>query len=225
MPPRHQHLPSASGAATAPSRGTDIDPIPAELKALVAGSKISALAFSGADMSPPDPPATRILPSGSGAAAAPKRETDIEPVGLNLAVAGSKISALAEPPPATRTLPSGSGAAAGSERGTDIEPVGWKVLVAGSKISALPPRWLSPPTTSTRPSGSGAATTPDRWTDIEPVRLKPPDPAALACGASPSARKHRSDSRSGVRRRPRQAIATPVMVLPPDISSAFVQQR
>ncbi len=210
MPPATSTRPSGSGAATAPARGTDIEPIPAELKLLVAGSKTSALE---PDAELPNPPATSTLPSGSGAATASPRGTDIEPTPaeLKLLVAGSKISALERPcPPATSTRPSGSGAATASARyGTDIEPIPaeLKVPVAGLKTSAL----ASGPATSTRPSGRGAATAPMRSTDMEPVGLKKPGPAALACGANPSTSKDTNATGRSTRRRWRKARGIPVM--------------
>jgi hypothetical protein len=79
--------PSGSGAATDTER-RDREPIPAELKLLVAGSKTSGLESKR--------PATSTRPSGSGAATAKARGTDIAPIPaeLKLLVAGLKTSAL-----------------------------------------------------------------------------------------------------------------------------------
>ena len=112
----------------------------------------------------PNPPAASAVPFGSKVAVCSPRAVLRLPVGVQVPLAGSYNSALAETlrrpsnPPATSTVPLGSKVAVCSARAVLRLPVGVQVPLAGSYSSALTLAPLAaPPATSTIPLGSKVA--------------------------------------------------------------------
>ena len=89
----------------------------------------------------------------------------MEPVGVNVSVSGSKISAEAVSPPITSTRPSVSRVADAKCRSSPIAPTGTTSFSRGSKTSAGS---SLPPASRTRLSASSVAV---------PLRMLPISPA------------------------------------------------